>query len=73
MRLILTNHVRIRMGERNLTVQDIEAVLQNHHTSMPGSQPTTIRYRGSVGGADLSVVTEVPGIEADPVKVITIY
>ena len=73
MRLILTNHVRIRMAERNLTEQDIEAVLQNHHTSMPGSQPTTIRYRGRVGGVDLSVVTQEPGIVADPVKVITVY
>lgn len=73
MRLILTNHARIRMAERNLTVKDIEAVLQNHHTSMPGSEPTTIRYRGRVRGLELSVVTEVPGISADRVKVVTVY
>ncbi len=73
MRLILTNHVRRRMTERHLTVQDIEAVLGNHHTSMPGSDPTTIRYRGTVRGIELSVVTARPGLLADPVKVITVY
>jgi hypothetical protein len=61
------------MAQRNLTEQDIRAVLRHHHTSVPGAQPTTIRYRGRVRGRDLSVVAELPGVTADPVKVITIY
>jgi hypothetical protein len=71
--LILTNHARLRMTERNISEADIRAVLSSFHTSMPGTDPNTIRYRGRVGVAELSVVAERPGVAVDPVKIVTVY
>jgi hypothetical protein len=61
------------MSERGLTIQDVTAVLGDHHTSMPGTGGATIRYCGNVRGLEVSVVAREPGIEADPVKVVTVY
>jgi hypothetical protein len=71
--LILTNHARLRMTERNISEADVRAVLSSFHTSMPGTDPNTIRYRGRAAGVELSVVAERPGVAADPVTIVTLY
>jgi hypothetical protein len=72
----LTSHARDQMQEQedDVTEEQIKTVLRNFHTSVPGSQPTTIRYVGFVGVAkQLSVVAERPGIAIEPVKIVTVY
>lgn len=77
MKIRLTTHAREQMQEQedDVTVGQIKTVLKNFHTSVPGSQPpTTIRYVGFVDDTrELSVVAERPGVEKEPVKIVTVY
>ena len=75
MKLIFTTHLRKRMATRRISEADVRAVLSNFDDSMPGDQPTTIRYLGFVGMAPraLSVVVEKPGVAKDTVIVVTTY
>ena len=76
MKIRLTTHAREQMHEQedDVTEEQIQTVLHNFHTSVPGNQPSTIRYVGYIGVArQLSVVTERPGVAIEPVKIITVY
>lgn len=76
MRIRLTSHALEQMQEQedDVSEEQIQTVLHNFHTSVPGSQPSTIRYVGFIGIArQLSVVTERPGVAIEPVKIITVY
>nr|WP_156763826.1 hypothetical protein [Mycobacterium sp. 852002-50816_SCH5313054-b] len=59
--------------EDDVTEEQIKAVLDNHHSIHHGSQPSTIRYLGSIGARELNVVAERPGIAREPVKIVTVY
>jgi hypothetical protein len=72
----LTRHAREQMDEQedNVTEEQIDTVLENWHTTVPGNQPSAIRYVGFVGvSKELSVVTAFPGVGVEPVKVVTVY
>jgi HSP20 family molecular chaperone IbpA len=75
-RIRLTTHAREQMQEQedDVTEEQIQTVLHHFHTSVPGSQPTTVRYVGFIDdGRELSVVAELPGVAKEPVKIITVY
>jgi hypothetical protein len=72
----LTSHAREQMQEQedDVTEEQIQTVLHNFHTTVPGNKPTTIRYIGFIGDTrQLSVVAERPGVAIEPVKIITVY
>lgn len=77
MKIRLTSHAREQMQEQedDVTEGQIQKVLHNFHTTVPGNQPTTIRYVGFIDDdeRDLSVVAELPGVAKEPVKIITVY
>lgn len=76
MKIRLTSHARDQMQEQedDVTEDQIKAVLDNFHSTFPGSQENTIRYVGFIGVAkELSVVAERPGVAVEPVKIVTVY
>lgn len=50
-------HARSQMGARGISIQDIEAVLADHHTEYPSKHGKGRHvYVGDVGGRDVAVV-----------------
>lgn len=55
MKIILTEHAKSRMLERDFTIEDIEYVLENHDFSVPSKKGGTELWRRFPDGRELKV------------------
>lgn len=69
---IFTDHARLNMGRRAISEAEVLAVMENHHTTFPGTNPktaTTVLVGVGTDGSDLCVVVG----KRKPFLVITAY
>jgi hypothetical protein len=66
---MLTDHAKQRMSDRGVSSDDIEVVLENYHTSLPGNPKGRTVLIGNVRGRDLRVII-VTG--SNPALVVTV-
>lgn len=70
MRLRIRGHPADRMRERQITEDDIENAIANHHTSYESGSDAIVYNGPGMNGADLKVVAMRPGYVDDMTTIV---